>query len=175
VLGPQACENQHDADRDPEPGIELDLSAVGQLAAKNGFPLVPVKKNTKRIQALEQAKGRRQVKQKHQDPAENAKFSGRFRKPGSVKRARWIAHQGRRQEANAGARRDDRGRDKRYRADKGHNAKCGQRIHASVLGDSASSEMGGATRSNCAKSEYISRRRCDGIAPRNSALSVPII
>src|SRR5262249_54498903 len=132
LLRPKSDNDQHDGDRNPESGIELNFAAVGKLAAKNGLPLVPVEKNAKRVQALQQAESGAEVEQQHQYPPENAKFFGRFRKLASVKWARWIVDHGRRQQAYARPRRDGCNDDKRCRANESDNQTCGQRIHSSI-------------------------------------------
>src|SRR5215813_12713368 len=131
-LRPKSYDNQHECYCNPESGIELDLGPAGKLAAENCFPLVPVEKDAKRVQALQQTESGRQEKQQYQYPAQNAGFFGGFRKLAGVKRARRIAHHGRRQQAYARARRDDRNHDKSRCANDSYNKTCGQHIHSST-------------------------------------------
>ena len=79
-MRPKPDKNEHDGYRDPESGIERNFSPVRKLAAEKGFPLVPMKNNPKRAQALQQTESGRQVEQQHKHPAQNAKVSGFFRK-----------------------------------------------------------------------------------------------
>jgi|HubBroStandDraft_2_1064218.scaffolds.fasta_scaffold92739_1 hypothetical protein len=128
-LRPNPNQTKHNRQRDPESGIERDVCLGVQDAAEAGLPLCPVVDDAKRVQALQQAEHGGEIREHHEDPAEDAKLLGRLRQAGPGRRGIRL----RRQDADPRARRQPCGQDQSGRADDDDDETGGQRVHGAAF------------------------------------------